>query len=1687
MYKRGTSVVARILIVITITTNIFGFHTANIYGQEGEKYVEVTEKNIADRSVSDCQLDVLDIVTDQSSEDTQTSDLSIEQSDADTILSVSGNVCDSERNYNWEIDLSTGEMSIKGTGPLIKYYDQSVVPYKDYRSKVKKVTIEDGITAIGQNAFYGFENLEEIILPDEIKTVGAWAFGNCKKLKEISLPHIQEIGGSAFKNCTMLEKIVIGRWLSYIRDNAFYNCKNLEKIYLSERIRKIERDAFTGSALKTVEYGGPKIRWNYVIKEDKNDELLNANIKYRIWIDGQINYNPWYYTMAEGFANGDGSLSNPYQLTTKEELALTAYLVSNDVGEFNSKSYVLENDIYINDISDWTTWNDEITPANLWISIGSGNYKFKGNFNGNNHTVYGLYETCKYQVSEDLSLGLFGEVENATIQNVNVEACYISGRNNIGGLVGKMLSGNISNCYVHGILASTGTFCGGLIGNFTTDINKSEINQCVFDGEVHGFNYVGGIFGNAETQAGLYSYQKTTNYDLDIIECVNNGVIFAENENCGGIAGGVGSHCHQLAVYSCTNNGEVIAKGNKVAGIIGYGGTNEHGNSNAGYNILVDGCKNTANIVGAKSVAGILGYTAPRWSSSVYISKSSNVGNVRGTSYVGGILGQTTAATTIENCYNTGTIEGTGYVGGIHGAFLAEQYYPTSNKTVINSYNVGSIIAEKNKGGIGGYSADKSFYYGTYYLDACIENNGNKQGTPLTEQQMKSIISYQEFDFNNIWDINQRENNGYPYLITVPNLTSDNEIIAEVKKYADNTDYLVFESIMKSDQSEEIKFKKLNALFTLRGITDPQEGIKYLSEMETYRRKYLYLTTNEIYCAYNWSYWLNCTTKGNLARGLLYADGLIFNYELNSYLDWKTYVNSKYPGVEKCKTMLKKFMQPIEDENIVSEVASNSKKLIKNMKNAIKINDLTQDAICEEIMDRVINAKNQKELEKWQNEFAKWMMNKAKVHQEITINGKTELYLGTEGLSKCLNYASPIISFSASTAQDIVDIMNLEKDIQNYLEYDNFLVNIYTNNDISTDMRVAAYQLHDEIKNGYFNKTKSILSNFISMGLDFMYLDKGMLETYLESHSISTTGAGLLGDAMATITLATVISNIVIDAGDFVKQAAYTQGYAELSVLYTMKLQEDKAAFLKNQNAENAWKFYEDYNLLWRLRYKGEEQYLKMNEIKVFLNGKYKTNNYTLKSAVVKDNLKTLGENKFVLDESITHPESLNYIKKMVIECPVDVTIKTKDGKLVAELKDGILSDTTNSYGRFVVVYDSYKEDYTKVIYLSTTDEMDIKISACENGFVSCYSASENSDVITSFSNIYLDYGDTIDFNETSYCIQSKNGAITIKNYDADNDSNYIKPAELKIIEAQVNIKEGESKAIDFSISPNNTTNKNTIWYSEDDSIATVKNGVIYGNKSGNTKIGVIACDNPELEKIITVHIDSVGKPSDNSISSPTPVPSASPRPNKNDGNNETIVTPQNGEQLIDNRNTKAVYKVTNADIKNPEVSYVRSTDKNASIQRVPNEVVINNVNYKVTKISDRAYLNNKKIRKLIIGSNITTIGKEAFRGCSKLKSITIGKNVTIIEDKAFYKCTALTKITIPANVTKICKSVFEGCKKLKTVTIKSTKIKGIGSKAFKGINANAKIKVPKAKYKIYKRMLILKGISRKHQKIIKY
>lgn len=167
-------------------------------------------------------------------------------------------------NVTWTLD-ENGKLTIKGTGEMADYVYEGARPYGN---SMTSVVIEDGVTSIGEYAFYECRNLENITIPDSVTDIGGHAFHNCESLKGIVIPEgvtkindvtfygckalesavlpdgITELGYSAFYSCEGLTKLELPGSVTIIGQNAFKYCKNLSEINIPDGVKEISSSAF---------------------------------------------------------------------------------------------------------------------------------------------------------------------------------------------------------------------------------------------------------------------------------------------------------------------------------------------------------------------------------------------------------------------------------------------------------------------------------------------------------------------------------------------------------------------------------------------------------------------------------------------------------------------------------------------------------------------------------------------------------------------------------------------------------------------------------------------------------------------------------------------------------------------------------------------------------------------------------------------------------------------------------------------------------------------------------------------------------------------------------------------------------------------------------------------------------------------------------------------------------------------------------------------------------------------------------------------------------------------------------------------------------------------------------------------------------------------------------------------------
>ena len=149
-------------------------------------------------------------------------------------------------NVTYLLDTSTGVLTISGTGKMTDYHDYDSTPfYKD--TKIKVITIDFGVTSIGDYAFNLCTSLTSVTIPNSVTSIGYEAFDYCESLTSITIPNsVTSIGDYAFRGCTSLTSITIPNSVTSIGRSAFDNCTSLTSITIPNSVTSIGGDAFYG-------------------------------------------------------------------------------------------------------------------------------------------------------------------------------------------------------------------------------------------------------------------------------------------------------------------------------------------------------------------------------------------------------------------------------------------------------------------------------------------------------------------------------------------------------------------------------------------------------------------------------------------------------------------------------------------------------------------------------------------------------------------------------------------------------------------------------------------------------------------------------------------------------------------------------------------------------------------------------------------------------------------------------------------------------------------------------------------------------------------------------------------------------------------------------------------------------------------------------------------------------------------------------------------------------------------------------------------------------------------------------------------------------------------------------------------------------------------------------------------------
>ena len=251
-----------------------------------------------------------------------------------------------------------------------------------------------------------------------------------------------------------------------------------------------------------------------------------------------------------------------------------------------------------------------------WSPIGSTR-NFEGVFNGNGHSIKNLtLETTTDNKGFIQSLN--GTVTNLILENVN-----ISGKKYVGGIVGKLIGGTVSNCaVVSGTITGTGTYVGGIVGH--AEGETARIESSYNAANVTGQYTVGGV-------AGYLDKATVTN-------CYNTGAV--SSTSSGAVSGVVGTFATTNGgnLSNCFNTGSVTSTNNyaTVCGVVSYTPDKEaHVVTNCFY---LSGCavKNGVTVNGNCDKADVAGETTVKTAAEFKSAELVTALNNGGTAWVAG-------------------------------------------------------------------------------------------------------------------------------------------------------------------------------------------------------------------------------------------------------------------------------------------------------------------------------------------------------------------------------------------------------------------------------------------------------------------------------------------------------------------------------------------------------------------------------------------------------------------------------------------------------------------------------------------------------------------------------------------------------------------------------------------------------------------------------------------------------------------------------------------------------------------------------------------------------------------------------------------------------------------------------------------------------------------------------------------
>jgi len=149
------------------------------------------------------------------------------------------------RDISWEYQKESKTVIISGSGAMEDFQTPGNQPWRSLHYEAEHVIISEGITTIGNYAFYDIIGVKTVELPSSLTRIGENAFCHCSNLTSIVIPSgVTEIGSGAFHSCSNLKDMPLPNGITTLPSSIFYGCSRLTQITIPPGVTSIGRYAF---------------------------------------------------------------------------------------------------------------------------------------------------------------------------------------------------------------------------------------------------------------------------------------------------------------------------------------------------------------------------------------------------------------------------------------------------------------------------------------------------------------------------------------------------------------------------------------------------------------------------------------------------------------------------------------------------------------------------------------------------------------------------------------------------------------------------------------------------------------------------------------------------------------------------------------------------------------------------------------------------------------------------------------------------------------------------------------------------------------------------------------------------------------------------------------------------------------------------------------------------------------------------------------------------------------------------------------------------------------------------------------------------------------------------------------------------------------------------------------------------